>query len=160
MRADLNHIQRIEGTPPPRGNGGTLWKVRWYDGAGRRRAKNFADSKHESAEKALAAAVAFRDEALAAAALVRNERMVARYVPRLTGWERRRLRARMIDADMRGNNRYFRVRTAVGTGEPVQRFFFIRSLGSAQRAFRAALRFRDRIERLPLRERKERLCGG
>lgn len=153
----LHHIQRLDGTPPPVGNGSLGWRVRWYDGEGKRRVRTFADRKHGGSRAALEAATAFRDAALAEAELLREQRIRAHFVPALSPREQRQLRARMVDVDCRGYNRHFRVRVLTGEPEPRQAYFPFRRYGSAKLAFKAALRFRDRIEQLPLTQRKKAL---
>jgi len=160
MKTKYHHIQRHAGTPPPGGSGATQWAVRWYDGEGRRRAKTFVDRKHSGTEAALQAALAFRDAALAEAEQVRQQRIRHHFIPALTPAERRRLRARMIDADCRGSNRHFRVRVSADRDAVHLRqvYFPIRKYGSAKLAFRAALRVRDRCAAMPLMQRKEVLA--
>lgn len=157
MKANHHHIQRLAGTPPPHNNGATGWRVRYYDGEGARHTKTFADRKHGGRAAALDAAITFRDQALAEAERVRSDRIAAQFVPALTPHQRRQLRARMIDADCRGYNRHFRVRIKTAAAELAQVYFPFRQYGSPRRAFAAALRFRDRIERLPISQRQELL---
>ena len=153
-----HHIQRLDGTPPPAGNGSTGWRVRWFDGEGRRRVRTFADSKCGGTAEALQAAIEFRDGALAQASETREARIRASFVPALRPEERGKLRARMIDADCHAYNRHIRLRVATGETEPRQVYFPFRRYGSPRLAFQAAIRLRDRLARLPIPQRKELLA--
>jgi hypothetical protein len=127
--------------------------LRWSGGRSQRA---FSVARYGSAEAALKAAIAYRDAQVAQHGAqishVANAAKRDRYL-RTTNF--RSLRARAILA--RPGKCHFRVKFKLEDGEHAYRCFHFDRYASPRCAFNAALRFRDRIERMPLKQRKEAL---